>query len=90
MALVILSLATVRGARAACPQQIAPGSAGVKPGGFGFTLTHLTNQTIVVEASTNLSNWQPIWTNTPPGASADFVDPEWINHSNRFYRARSD
>jgi hypothetical protein len=73
-----------------CPPQIAPGSAGMKPGGFGFTLNFLTNQTIVVEASTNLVNWQPIWTNSLPGASADFVDPEWLNHSNRFYRARSD
>ena len=73
-----------------CPPQFAPGSAGVKPGGFGFTLTCLTNQTIVVEASTNLANWQPIWTNSLPGASADFVDPEWLQHSNRFYRARSD
>ena len=73
-----------------CPPQMAPGSTGVKPGGFGFTLTSLTNQTIVVEASANLVNWQPIWTNTMPGASAEFVDPEWLNHSNRFYRARSD
>jgi len=68
--------------------RIAPGSAGVKPGGFGFTLTCLTNQTIVVEASANLVNWQPIWTNSLPGASAEFVDPKWLNHSNRFYRAR--
>ena len=73
-----------------CAPQIAPGSAGMKPGGFGFTLTSLTNQTIVVEASTNLVNWQPIWTNTLPGASAEFVDPEWENYPNRFYRARSD
>jgi hypothetical protein len=73
-----------------CPPQIAPGGAGVKPGGFGFTLTSLTNQIIVVEASTNLVHWQPIWTNTLPGTSADFVDPDWLNHSNRFYRARSD
>jgi len=73
-----------------CPPQIAPGGVGMKPGGFGFTLTRLTNQTIVVEASTNLANWQPIWTNTLPGASADFVDPEWLQHPNRFYRARSD
>jgi len=69
--------------------RIAPGSAGVKPGGFGFTLTCLTNQT-VVEASANLVNWQPIWTNALPGASAEFVDPEWLQHSNHFYRARSD
>ena len=73
-----------------CPPQMAPGSAGVKPGGFGFTLTSLTNQTIVVEASTNLVNWQPIWTNTLPGTAINFDDPEWTNHSNRFYRARSD
>jgi hypothetical protein len=69
--------------------RIGPGSAGVKPGGFGFTLTCLTNQT-VVEASANLVNWQPIWTNTLSGASADFVDPEWLDHPMRFYRARSD
>jgi len=73
-----------------CPPQVAPGSAGMKPGGFGFTLTRLTNQTIVVEASTNLVHWQPIWTNPPPGASTNFLDPEWLQHSNRFYRARSD
>jgi hypothetical protein len=73
-----------------CAPQMAPGGAGVKPGGFGFALNFLTNQTIVVEASTNLANWQPIWTNPPPGASADFVDPAWLQHPNRFYRARSD
>ncbi len=68
-----------------CPPQIGPGSAGVKPGGFGFTLTRLTNQT-VVEASIDLLNWQPIWTNTQPGASAEFLDPQAL--PNRFYRAR--
>ena len=73
-----------------CPPQIAPGGAGVKPGGFGFILTRLTNQTIVVEASANLVNWQPIWTNTLPGASADFVDPQWLQHPTRFYRARTE
>src|SRR6266536_3556725 len=73
-----------------CPPGMAPGSAGVKPGGFGFTLTFLTNQTIVVEVSTNLMNWQPIWTNAPSGASAEFVDPEWLQQPRRFYRARSD
>ena len=70
--------------------RVAPGTAGVKPGGFGFTLTCLTNQTIVVEASTNLANWQPILTNSLPGTSAEFVDPEWLQHPTRFYRARAD
>jgi hypothetical protein len=69
--------------------RIARGSAGVKPGGFGFTVVPcLANQTIVVEASANLVNWQPIWTNTLSGASADFVDPDWLQHPIRFYRAR--
>jgi hypothetical protein len=73
-----------------CPPQIAPSSAGVKPSGFGFTLSRLTSQTIVVEASADLLNWQPIWTNTPPGTSAEFVDPQWAIQPHRFYRARSD
>src|SRR5262249_1103616 len=58
--------------------QIGTGSTGVKPGGFGFTVAGVINQTIVVEASTNLANWQPIWTNTMSDVSSDFVDPQWL------------
>src|SRR6185369_1498303 len=46
------------------PPQIGTASADVKPGGFRFTFTGVTNQTILIEASTNLVNWQPIRTNT--------------------------
>jgi hypothetical protein len=69
--------------------QIGTGSADVEPGGFGFTLTGVTNQTIVIEASTNLVNWQPIWTSTLSTLSTNFVDPEWVDRPQRFYRARS-
>ena len=69
--------------------QISTGTTGVKPGGFGFTLTGVINQTIVVESSTNLVNWQPISTNTLSGASANFVDPQSQNYPHRFYRLRS-
>jgi hypothetical protein len=69
--------------------QVGTGSAGVKAGGFGFTLNGVVNQTIVVEASTNLVNWQPIWTNTLSTLSTNFVDPDWVNHPDRFYRLRS-
>jgi len=69
--------------------QVGAGSAGVKPGGFGFTLTGVVHQTIVVEASTDLANWQPIWTNSLSAASTSFVDPQWLNHPRRFYRMRS-
>jgi len=69
--------------------QVAAASAGVKPGGFGFTLNGVINQTIVVEASTNLGNpvWIPVGTNTLTGGSSYFSDPEWTNHPARFYRA---
>jgi hypothetical protein len=69
--------------------QASTGSAEVKLYGFGFTIAGVVNQTIVVEASTNLVDWQPIWTNTLSTVSADFVDPQWLNHPRRFYRLRS-
>lgn len=69
--------------------QIITASTGVKPGGYGFTLAGATNQTIVVQASTNLTTLQPIWTNTLAAASADFADPQSQNYPRRFYRLRS-
>jgi hypothetical protein len=69
--------------------QISAGSPGVKPGGYGFTVHGVVNQTIVIEASTNLVTWQPIWTSTLSAVSTDFVDPDWVNHPHRFYRAQS-
>ena len=69
--------------------QFGTGTTGVKPGGFGFTVTGVVNQTIVIEASTNLAMWQPVWTNTLSAISDDFVDPQSLNHPRRFYRLRS-
>ena len=65
------------------------GTTAVQPGGFGFTITGVVNQTIVVEASANLATWQPVWTNTLPVVSTNFLDPRWLNHPRRFYRLRS-
>ncbi len=70
-----------------CPPQIAPGSAGERLGGFGFTVRTLTNQSVVVEASANLLDWQPIWTNTLPGTSTDFVDAQSTNNPPLLSRA---
>jgi uncharacterized repeat protein (TIGR03806 family) len=42
----------------------------------------------VVEASTNLSTWTPVFTNAPVGNLFDFVDPDATNHPFRFYRGR--
>lgn len=58
------------------------------PTNFGFTIIGTNGMPVVIEASTNLMNWQPIWTNTLSGASTTFTDPQWKNYPTRFYRAR--
>jgi hypothetical protein len=71
--------------------QTSDGSFGVGAGGFGFNITGSSNLTVVVEASTNLSEsgWQPIQTITLTNGSAYFNDPQWTNSPGRFYRLRS-
>ena len=66
----------------------------------GFSIVHLTNgqahfqvaaaqqQHFTVQASTDLTNWTAIATNTLLlGASADVTDTQAGSYSNRFYRA---
>jgi streptogramin lyase len=57
-------------------------------GQFGFTLMGPAGQSAVVEASTNLVSWLPIWTNILAGA-VNFSDLQSGVHSSRFYRAHS-
>ena len=58
---------------------------------FSFNINWASGQTVVVEASSNLSNpdWQPVQTNTLTDGTAYFSDPQWTNYPNRFYRLRS-
>jgi streptogramin lyase len=63
-------------------------SFGFNAGQFGFTLTGPSGQLMIVEASTDLSNWLPIWTNTFATTTLPFSDPQSGVHSQRFYRAR--
>jgi len=67
------------------------GSFGVKTNLFGFDITGTNNQTIVVEATTNLAGhvWIPIQTNIISGSAVYFSDPQWTNYHTRFYRVRS-
>jgi hypothetical protein len=64
------------------------GGASVQGTNFGFTINASASQTITVEGSTNLVNWQPIWTNTLSAASTNFIDPQWQNFSRRYYRVQ--
>jgi hypothetical protein len=55
---------------------------------FGFNLTGMTGQTVVIEASTNLVNWFALATNTLGAAPLYFSDPGSTNFPVCFYRAR--
>ena len=63
---------------------------GVHSDGFGFTINGTGGLTVVVEAATNVAatSWLPLSTNTLFDGSSYFVDPDWKNHSARFYRVR--
>jgi alpha-tubulin suppressor-like RCC1 family protein len=57
-------------------------------GGFNLGLSGLTGHgNIVIHASSNLVNWEPILTNPPVVGSLQFLDTGVTNQPYRFYRA---
>jgi hypothetical protein len=63
---------------------------GFNGGRFGFNLTGPSRQSVVIEASADLVNWLPLWTNTFTfPAALNFSDRQSDVFSNRFYRAVS-
>lgn len=71
------------------PPVIALDSAfGFRSNRFGFHLLGVDNQSVVVESSTDLAHWSPIWTNSQDGNPPFFVDPQTDSIPCRFYRAR--
>jgi hypothetical protein len=64
------------------------GSMGFQSGHFGFNLSGVAGQTVVIEASTNLVNWSVLSTNTLGSDPLYFSDPDSAGISQRFYRAR--
>jgi uncharacterized repeat protein (TIGR01451 family) len=68
------------------PPQLSGGSVGAN-GIFQMTVTGSAVQTII-QTSTNLVNWVPIFTNSSPFTSPFvFTDPAATNYPYRFYRA---
>ena len=71
------------------PQIIAGGiSFGFATNQFGFNISGAFGQTIVVDGSTNLVDWTPLFTNTAGNNPFYFFDPASTNLPGRFYRAR--
>jgi len=60
---------------------------GFSNGLFTLRVTAASGETLVIQATTNLTNWQDVHTNTTANGSFDFSDPETAQFSNRFYRA---
>jgi subtilisin family serine protease len=76
--------------KALCPpiSLAAIPAAGDQP--FELRLSGSPNQTYVIELTTNLTSWSPIYTNTTSTTGRlDFTDNQSTNSAQRFYRARS-
>ena len=58
---------------------------------FGFNMTSPTNQSVVVEATTNLGAplWTPLKTNSVGPNGVYFSDPNWQQFPTRIYRLRT-
>ena len=62
---------------------------GLQGGQFGFDLAGPAGQAVVIDASTNLTTWFPIWTNTVGAGALCFGDPLGSAFPCRFYRAHT-
>jgi len=58
-------------------------------GQFGFKAGGPAGQVVVIEASTDLTAWTPLRTNTLGAAPLSFSDPQAALFRTRFYRLRS-
>jgi len=70
------------------PPAILSGSLGFAGGHFGFDLSGLTGQIVIIEGSTNLVAWTALQTNTMGAVPYHFSDPASTSLPARFYRAR--
>jgi hypothetical protein len=70
---------------------VEPGHPAMQLNGFAFPLVGLSNQVVVVLASTNLAtgSWLPISTNTLTGGPNSFRDNQSAGFPKRFYRLQT-
>jgi hypothetical protein len=70
------------------PPSLAPSVNPVTTDGFKFSVGNLSAQgPLVIYSSTNLVDWQPIWTNAPGPNAIEFIDPAVTNSGTKYYRA---
>jgi uncharacterized repeat protein (TIGR03803 family) len=73
------------------PQILSDGRFGIQSSAFGFDYTGISNQTAIIEFSTNLSQpgWLPLQTNVLTGAPLYFSVTYSSQNTNAFYRIQS-
>jgi uncharacterized delta-60 repeat protein len=64
------------------------GNFGFRSNSFGFNMQGSPGQVIVIETSTNLTNWAPVSTNVMGSTAVYFNDPSSGRSGMRFYRLR--
>jgi hypothetical protein len=67
------------------------GNASVQSGGFSFNFVNTNGLPVVIETSTNLVNWQPVWTNSTSSGlfnATNFMDTQSKNYPRRYYRTQ--
>lgn len=60
---------------------------GLTTNGFRLQLSGPVGSNLVIQASTDLSNWSSISTNAATDGTVDFTDTTALNRPHRFYRA---
>jgi len=61
---------------------------GLTPGGFKIQLSGPSGSNYVIQASSDLKNWTPIFTNTAPSGSLSYTDAVANSLSFQYYRAK--
>jgi hypothetical protein len=62
-------------------------SASLTNGNFQFVFSGQTGSSCLIQVSTNLLNWVPLFTNAPFNGTLNYVDPQTPQVPVRFYRA---
>jgi hypothetical protein len=70
------------------PGAILSGNLGFRSNHFGFNLSGISGQSVIIEASTDLLDWLSLSTNALGSGAVYFSDPGSTNFTRRFYRAR--
>jgi len=68
---------------------IASSASTLTTAGFNVQMSTPVGSNVVVEASSDMVNWTPIYTNLNSSGTLTYTDTDATNHTSRYYRART-